>query len=58
MLKPKQPSTMVLILLMVLLLSGLTYGQVKVTGLVKDDSGAPLIGASVVEKGTNSGTKL
>lgn len=56
MLKPKQTFTTMLTLLVVLLFSGLTYGQVKVTGFVKDDSGAPLIGASVVEKGTTTGT--
>jgi iron complex outermembrane receptor protein len=34
-----------------------TFGQtVKVTGKIADEKGEPLIGASVIEKGTNNGT--
>lgn len=56
MLTPKQTPTLLLSMLMVLFFSSFSIGQVKVTGLVKDANGAPLIGASVVEKGTTTGT--
>jgi TonB-dependent starch-binding outer membrane protein SusC len=33
------------------------YSQVRITGNISDSNGTPLIGASVVEKGTNNGTQ-
>ncbi|MDA0794634.1 MAG: carboxypeptidase-like regulatory domain-containing protein, partial [Bacteroidetes bacterium] len=33
------------------------YSQVRITGNISDSNGNPLIGASVVEKGTNNGTQ-
>ena len=38
-----------------LLVSSLTFAQSKVSGTVKDATGEPLIGVSVVEEGTNNG---
>lgn len=46
-------------LLMLCILMGIsvfTYAQQKITGNVKDTSGEPIIGASVVVKGTSIGT--
>lgn len=42
---------------MVFLLLGLStaFAQVKVTGIVRDASGEPLMGAGVIEKGTSNG---
>ena len=39
-----------------LLLSTIAFAQSKITGTVKDASGEPLIGVSVVEVGTTNGT--
>ncbi len=45
-------------LLLMLLISQVSFAQTRlnVTGVVKDTSGEPIIGASVVEKGTTNGT--
>lgn len=42
-------------LAMILFSAGIAFGQRTVTGKVTDDSGEPLIGATVVAKGTNAG---
>lgn len=38
--------------------SSLQADKFKVSGIVKDATGEPVIGASVVEKGTTNGTEL
>ena len=48
--------TQILILVMFLFNSTIAFAQSKVTGLVKDKAGEPLIGVNVVEKGTTNGT--
>lgn len=45
-----------LIALLLLLVSGPLYAQKKVTGLVCDEQNTPLIGATVMVKGTQNGT--
>ena len=39
-----------------LLLSSFSFAATKVTGVVKNEKGEPLIGVTVVEVGTNKGT--
>lgn len=39
-----------------LLLSGVQQNKKTVTGVILDESGLPVIGANVVEKGTTNGT--
>ena len=55
--RPKQ--NLSLFLFFVALFSVLTqgYSQVKITGSISDANGTPLIGASVIEKGTSNGTQ-
>jgi uncharacterized alpha/beta hydrolase family protein len=46
-------------LMLILILMGFsvfTYAQSKITGKVSDASGEPIIGASVIVKGTTNGT--
>ena len=39
-----------------LMMSTALYAQSRITGVVKDETGEPIIGASVLEKGTTNGT--
>jgi len=41
----------IVMLFLAVMFSSLTFAQTKVTGNVKDETGEPLIGASVVVKG-------
>ena len=45
-----------LISVVLLFVSTMAFAQSKVTGNVKDATGEPLVGVSVVEVGTNNGT--
>jgi len=42
--------------LLCLLSAALAFGQTELKGMVSDDNGEPMIGVSVVEKGTGNGT--
>ncbi|MBP5278534.1 MAG: SusC/RagA family TonB-linked outer membrane protein [Prevotella sp.] len=52
----KKSITRALVLALLLLNSTLMFAQSVVTGNVKDQSGEPLIGVSVLEQGTSNGT--
>jgi len=47
---------LLLLILMVGITASLSYGQKTITGSVQDDTGEPLIGATVIEQGTTNGT--
>ncbi len=47
---------LLLVILMGVLAIGVTYSQRTITGKVSDESGQPLIGATVIAKGTSTGT--
>ena len=42
--------------MLLLAVSTVALAQTKVTGRVVDESGEPIIGASVIQKGTNNGS--
>ena len=46
----------IILSLMALLASTIMYAQTEVTGTVVDAEGEPVIGATVMEKGTSNGT--
>lgn len=48
--------TRAMFLLMFVMTSAIAFAQSTVTGVVTDKSGEPLVGASVIVKGTNTGT--
>lgn len=53
------PVVRILLSVCLLLLSAAAYSQQnKITGTVKDQAGAPVIGASVIVKGTHTGTTV
>ena len=45
-----------LTVIFLLLVCTASYAQTEISGTVTDDAGEPIIGASVVEKGTTNGT--
>ena len=56
MLKTKSMAIRVSTLLAALFLPLAMWAQVTVTGMVTDQTGEPVIGATVMEKGTQNGT--
>lgn len=38
------------------IVQGIQQGQNKVTGIVKDNAGIPIVGATIMEKGSTNGT--
>ena len=52
----KRTFTLSLFFVLFLLSSTLAFAQNRVTGVVTDKTGEPLIGVNVLEKGTTNGT--